>query len=421
MNAARTCWAGCLLGLLAAAGCDDSRPVIYDNPTPSVLYDTNYEQWLNSDKSSPLIEGAWREYVETLDEPVAIVNWQDGVSTWEVFFATNRGLAGGTSDASQQRFGNEYLAAPQFGVSQITLPRRHRGRDPQRAAEGSPQTAGPRETVYFEQVRSLPWEQAAAGLRQQIELSRQKDLLLFVHGFNVDFESALIRTAQMAFDMPFNGAVIAYSWPSQASVHSYRDDERFNLASVAPFAEFLQRLVADVPAGTRINIVTHSMGNRIVMQAIGQLPPPAAGKPLAHVALCAPDVGVDDFHEWAPGVLAQSERVTLYTSKGDAALVYSQGLHDVQRAGYASPPVIVPGIETIDCSAIDLDFLGHSYYGSNVDVLADLFAALKERRTAGERYYLTRRALPSGQHYWHYNAHAPRMLWTWNFGEGKVR
>lgn len=81
------------------------------------------------------------------------------------------------------------------------------------------------------------------------------------------------------------------------------------------------------------------------------------------------------------------------------------------------------GIETIDCSTIDFDFdfLEHSYYGSNVDVLTDLFELLKQRHSADQRPYLARRTASSGQNYWQYKAHAPRMLWTWNFDEKFVR
>ncbi|MDX1947496.1 MAG: alpha/beta fold hydrolase [Pirellulaceae bacterium] len=402
-----------LLGLAGGVGCKDTRPLIVGEPRISVHYDTKYEELLNSEKSVPLIEGAWRPYVETLDEPVAVVEWQDGVSTWEVFFATNRSLLP-ASDPAQQRYGNGLAREPHFGRAEITLPRRQRGGEPARVADAA------HAAVRFGEVRRIAWDDLAAGVRGQLAASRQQDLLLFVHGFNVDFESALIRTAQIALDMPFNGAVVAYSWPSQANFQQYGDDEAFNAGSVAPFTEFLSQLVAAVPPGTRINIVAHSMGNRIVMQAIGGLPVETA-RPLGHVALCAPDVGRADFERWIPGVLARSERVTLYASAGDAALAASRSLHSERRAGDAMVPLVYPGLETIDCTAVDLDFLGHSYYGSNVDVLADLFAALKERRTASERPYLTRRDAGGGQCYWQFTAHAPRLLWTWNFGEGKLR
>ena len=48
--------------------------------------------------------------------------------------------------------------------------------------------------------------------------------LLFVHGYNVTFESALYRTAQIAFDLEFDGVPFLFSWPSKGDFQSYRAD-----------------------------------------------------------------------------------------------------------------------------------------------------------------------------------------------------
>ena len=42
--------------------------------------------------------------------------------------------------------------------------------------------------------------------------------LVFVHGFNTTFDNALFRTAQIAYDLKFDGAPFVYSWPSQGQV-----------------------------------------------------------------------------------------------------------------------------------------------------------------------------------------------------------
>jgi esterase/lipase superfamily enzyme len=45
-----------------------------------------------------------------------------------------------------------------------------------------------------------------------------------VHGFNVSFENALRRTAQIAYDLDFDGAPFLFSWPSRDSLLSYASD-----------------------------------------------------------------------------------------------------------------------------------------------------------------------------------------------------
>lgn len=400
--------------LLVFAGCDVLRPRVVEQKSSGIIYDTKYEALLNSEKSRPLLEGAWRPYVEVLAEPAGIIASAGPRKTWEVFYATNRGVEPSTAGTDQVRGDNVVSDTVNYGRAEITLPRRRRGVDPKRDPDNN-SAAG--DTVKFEAVRSLQAWEAAEGIRAQLARSRQRDLLLFVHGFNVDFESALIRTAQVAYDMPFNGAVVAYSWPTQGGVTKYRGDEQINADSVQPFADFLRFLIAAVPPDTRINIVAHSMGNRIVMQGIGKLPAVGA-PPLAQVALCAPDVGVSDFQRWIPSVLAQTQRVTLYASSGDSALRTSKWLHREPRAGDADPPLVIRGLETIDCSDIDFDFMGHSYYSSNVDVLSDLFAVIKQQQRADQRPYLKKQTLKEHElGYWSYQAHAPKILWTWNFEE----
>jgi esterase/lipase superfamily enzyme len=124
---------------------------------------------------------------------------------------------------------------------------------------------------------------------------------------------------------------------------------------------------------------------------------------------------LSDFRDWGPAAVTRCRRVTLYTSQHDAALIASKGLHAEQRVGDAFPPVLLEGIETIDCSAIDAtSFLGHGYYGSNIDVLADLFMLLKRDRTASQRSHLQPKATPEGT-YWRWTATAPHDLWTWHF------
>ena len=148
------------------------------------------------------------------------------------------------------------------------------------------------------------------------------------------------------------------------------------------------------------------------MQGINRLRPDAQ---LAHVVLCAPDVGLADFDAWAPGVIARCQRVTLYASENDSALIASKSLHAEQRAGDAHPPVLVKGVETIDCSTVDYtSFLGHSYYGANRQVLGDMFLLLKENKPAKERPHLTKES-SKGKDFWVFSGNAPNVLVTWHF------
>lgn len=55
-------------------------------------------------------------------------------------------------------------------------------------------------------------------MQDHVRKTGKAEAFVFVHGFNVPFHEAAKRTAQMAFDMHFEGLPILYSWPSRASI-----------------------------------------------------------------------------------------------------------------------------------------------------------------------------------------------------------
>ena len=80
-----------------------------------------------------------------------------------------------------------------------------------------------------------------ADIRREIEATdrSQRHSLVFLHGYNVSFEEAAIRAAQIGFDLKISGAVAFFSWPSQGSLLGYAADEATIEASEAAIADFL--------------------------------------------------------------------------------------------------------------------------------------------------------------------------------------
>jgi esterase/lipase superfamily enzyme len=345
--------------------------------------------------------------------------------------ATNRAVFESPEDPTAV---NRVLEEVHYGRCEVTLPRNDVGLKMEQeeahrksallestavcmpASESTSSMDSSSKGVSSMLARSLDESSFLNGVGDQVQRSRQKDLLVFVHGFNVSFDSAVTRTAELALKIPFNGAIVTYCWPTQGGALKYSDDEPINKASVEPFTQFLSTLRDGVPKETRIHILVHSMGNRIVMESLNTLPEPVDQKPFSHVVLCAPDVGRSDFIQWAPGVVAQSDRVTLYVNASDSALIVSKGIHAEKRAGDAVIPLVVDGIETIDCSRIDQSLMGHSYYVDNRDVTTDLFMLLKENLPPSQRSFLERKKSSDGD-YWQFAGHAPTIMCTWHFDE----
>ena len=81
-------------------------------------------------------------------------------------------------------------------------------------------------------LRALATLQRAAffdEVRQALDAARTADgaahALFFLHGYNVTFEDAAIRAAQMDCDLKVPGATAFFSWPSKGSLEGYPADE----------------------------------------------------------------------------------------------------------------------------------------------------------------------------------------------------
>ncbi|MFO0940623.1 MAG: alpha/beta hydrolase [Pirellulales bacterium] len=265
--------------------------------------------------------------------------------------------------------------------------------------------ADPNKHVMLANVSELSQDQFMEDLKYT-QAKKGKNLLVFIHGYNVSFEDAAKRTAQMAFDVDFPGAPIFYSWPSQADWYGYDSDRKRIERSVSQIRTFLEDLAAKSGA-TSINIVAHSMGNVGLTSALKEIAAPNKGPIFNQIVLAAPDVDTEVFkRDIAPFIVSKAKRTTIYTSKTDLALIASRYFNSGARLGDSGAEVIsYPGIDTIDATAVDSSLLGHSYYGSNITVLTDVGHLLRGEPLA-QRVYL--RPIRDGQtSYWTFD---PVML-----------
>ena len=228
-------------------------------------------------------------------------------------------------------------------------------------------------------------ERFFAQLREVVAASSAKDAFVFIHGYNVSFEEALIRTGQIAYDLEFKGAAITYSWPSQGQEGKYTIDEANVGWTVAHLHRFLLALEEKLGA-ERIHLIAHSMGSRALGAALLRIALERQGKPaLFHeIVFAAPDIDRDTFRQYiAPGILGAGSRVTLYASSRDDALRASELVHGSARAGdTAGGVVVVDGMDTIDVSRISGS---HSYIGNSGNVLGDLKELLATGRELVEK------------------------------------
>jgi esterase/lipase superfamily enzyme len=298
-----------------------------------------------------------------------------------------------TADAGPSRiyYGGE-RGELELGTCTVSIPRTHRVGDLE-----SPSVLklefreDPSRHVMLVGVEPQPADEFFSDLRAKVDRSSERAAFVFVHGYNVTFDDAARRTAQVAYDLNYDGAPILYSWPSQGKLSGYTVDENNVEWTVPHLKQFLLDL-AGRSGAAQIHLVAHSMGNRALADALRQLAyenPPA--RPLfREVILTAPDIDAEVFRrDLAPAIARTADRVTLYASSNDEALALSKQVHGYPRAGDSGGQlVVVPGIDTIDVSAVDTSLMGHSYYGSNDTVLADMFALIHQSMPPDKRRWL---------------------------------
>jgi len=230
----------------------------------------------------------------------------------------------------------------------------------------------------------------------------ERRALVFIHGFNVGFEEAALRTAQIASDLKVPGVSAFYSWPSKGSVLGYSADEASIEASEAQITDFLSRFAADSGA-ERVDVLAHSMGNRGLLRSLQRIVQRAAQAgqvPFGQLLLAAPDIDTGLFRDLAKVYAQLAQRTTLYVSSKDKALAASGIVHDHARAGYTPPVTVIPGIDTVEVSNVDLTFLGHGYYAAARDLMHDMHNLIVHGEPPKSRLGLNTAKTPGGQLYW---------------------
>ncbi|MCO6459504.1 MAG: alpha/beta hydrolase [Pirellulaceae bacterium] len=259
-----------------------------------------------------------------------------------------------------------------------------------------------RKHVVLRRVQSYAEQEFYDLLRERVARSPHEDLFIFVHGYNVTFEDAARRTAQIAYDLKFPGAPIFFSWPSQGGLLKYTVDETNVTWTVPHLKQFLVE-VSRRSGARAVNLVAHSMGNRALTSALRELKYElqAESALFNQVVLAAPDIDAEVFRrDIAPAIQSTARRITLYASSDDQALIASRRVHGYARAGDSGAGIVViPGIETIDVSGIDTSLLGHEYYGNSHSILADLYEVIRRGQPAAERRWLLP-LLREGLTYW---------------------
>lgn len=223
-----------------------------------------------------------------------------------------------------------------------------------------------------------------------------RNVLVYIHGFNTSFDEAAKRAAQLGFDLKVPGITAFYSWPSLANITAYASDLARIEASEQMLADFLVKTTTLVERG-KVHLIAHSMGNRGLLAAMHRATTQAAlrtGVRFGQVFLAAPDVDARTFAQLASVYPMAAEHTTLYVADQDKALLALEWATAEARAGGAPPVLVLPGIDTVRVSGWSLFRLGHSYVAEDASVLRDIRTVLYWHEPPAQRRVRNGQPLP---------------------------
>jgi len=301
-------------------------------------------------------------------------------------------LAGFSSDRAEQ---------VHFGSCEVTIPKTHKV-----GSIGSRwwYRIGRRDDqLRLATLARLEADAFWAEVSEQLSAAAEPgDAVVFIHGFNVSFEEAALRAAQIGADLALGGAMAFFSWPSRGRLLGYSADEATIEASEPHITQFLIDF-AERSGARAVHLIAHSMGNRGLLRAVTRISANAAArtsKPFGQIILAAPDVDSGMFRGLAAAYPVVAARTTLYVSQGDLAVRASRLLHGADRIGFAPPIAIVEGIDTVNVTGVDLSLLGHGYVGENRSVLQDMYDLLARGTEPAKRAMVRALTDTDGRQYW---------------------
>ncbi|MEP1425846.1 MAG: alpha/beta hydrolase [Tateyamaria sp.] len=300
-----------------------------------------------------------------------------GTSKHTVFIATSRA----SSEDPAEFFSGKRVSGLNFASVEVSVPPTHRKGEietPSRAP------ADPRRHFVLNHPRNFHdrrnFQQQLSEYLMTLPPERRK-ILVFVHGYNTNMTSAILQASQFVEDSGYSGVPLLFSWASNAKTLEYVYD--INSALVARDHLVSMFETVNLPAVLEYDVVAHSMGTFLVMEASRQIVLTTGLNPtrkLKNVVLAAPDIDVDLFGEQIKLFPKDQRNIIVLVSKDDKALRASRRVAGgVTRLGQASATDISRlGVTAIDLSDVeDEKTLSHSKFKDSPEVVQQIGEALK--------------------------------------------
>ncbi|CAI2931988.1 alpha/beta hydrolase [Aminobacter niigataensis] len=200
----------------------------------------------------------------------------------------------------------------------------------------------------------------------------EREVFIFVHGYNNNFADSIFRNAQIVHDYKIKAVALHYAWPSGGSLPLYvydRDSAAYSRDGLADTIEIAARSQAK-----RVVLVGHSMGSYVVMEALRSLSLSGRDKYISRIndlVLAAPDIDIDVFQSQLRDIDKLPNPFMILVSTRDKALNLSGGLtggHPRVGSGADVAALQAENITVLDTS--NLDGGSHGVFASSPTLMA---------------------------------------------------
>lgn len=293
--------------------------------------------------------------------------------------------------ASTRKKSNGGVVEASFSLQTVGVPKDHKT-----GAIEAPFLGTPDKHSHFTVLRrrALEPEDFKTELATHISgrVGNSRDILVYVHGFNNSLEEARFRLAQLAADGGFTGVPILFAWATKGDFFAYESDKESATASRDALEKLLLQL-SETPGVGRIQILAHSMGTWLAMEALRECAigghRDLNGK-LGDVMLAAPDIDLSVFRQQISRL--DSSHIFIFVSHGDRALSLSSSIAgDRPRLGAMNPSdpkdsetLASLGVRVYDMSALSSSFIGHDTYAAAPEAVERIKQTLTKKRQEDE-------------------------------------
>ena len=257
---------------------------------------------------------------------------------------------------------------------------------------------------------SLPGSFPAKSLSK---LFKNRDILIYVHGFNTDFSEAVETTA--ALQGLYNQSIdensmewigeqardvrsVSFSWPSKgrASIKSYWIDKKSalksslaNAGALTLLLSYIASLHSELP-DRKIHILVSSMGAfalRTAIQTLRHMSVSLASLPkIDNVFITSADEDYDALSKTDKllPIYELSDAVHVYHAQSDKVLEISSKLNSyprLGRAGLKNIDKLNPATQILDCRYLDSVSTNHGLFRVRQEIINDIAATMIGRET----------------------------------------